>query len=462
MVEDEDSFDSLFADEEEVDENQTNNNSFKDSLSGDLSSNTNRIKVDTSVWKILIVDDEHDIHAAIKLALGGFVFENRKISFLDAYSGEEAKQILHENSDIALILLDVVMETSHAGLDFVGYIRNELKNHFIRVVLWTGQPGQAPKKDVILQYEINDYKTKTDLTDDTIFTTVLASIRSYNAIMIIESFRQDLEQKVIERTATIEAQKKKITDSIDYAQKIQSSILPSPELIQEIFPNSFVYFKPKDVVSGDFYWMHKASEKIIYLVASDCTGHGVPGAFMSMIGSTLLNEIVASKKIEEPSEILKELNQGVIDALTKQSRSEEAQDDGMDISLCKINLEQQTITLALANHTSLIAKNNSVEIIEGEAASIGGFFSMMRTPEYKQITLPIEKGMRLYMYSDGVQDQFGGELNKKFTLNRLKNTIFEAQSLNMKEQGKSIDNALTEWQADFDQLDDILVLGIEF
>nr|HPM12661.1 response regulator [Bacteroidales bacterium] len=250
MIEEDDSFDSLFAEEDEPVAESTQNE---------------------QVWKILLVDDEQDIHSAIRLALDNFSYEGRKIKFFDAYSGEEAKKILQENSDIALILLDVVMETSHAGLDFVKFIRNDLQNHFIRVVLWTGQPGYAPKKDVILSYEINDYKTKTDLTDDNIFTAVLASIRAYNAIMTVESYRLNLEQKVIERTKTIEEQKKKIVDSISYAEKIQRSILPSKDVISKYFPESFIVFKPRDVVSGDFYWLSQISEQVLFVAVADCT-----------------------------------------------------------------------------------------------------------------------------------------------------------------------------------------------
>lgn len=439
MFDDDENFDSLFAEED-----------------GDSEST-----VSEEVWKVLIVDDEQDIHSAIKLALNNFMFENKRISFLDAYSAEQAKEILLQHADIALILLDVVMETSHAGLDFVGYIRNELKNHFIRVVLWTGQPGYAPKKDVILQYEINDYKTKTDLTDDTIFTTVLSSIRAYNAIMIIESFRQDLEQKVIERTATIEAQQKRITDSILYAEKIQRAILPDQEIIQDTFSDSFVLFKPKQVVSGDFYWMYKLSEEEVYIAVSDCTGHGVPGALMSMIGTTMLNEIVISKQIVEPAQILTELNAGVINALTKHSRSEDAQSDGMDISLCKINLKTNVLDISLANHTAIFIHNNELQVIEGDIVSIGGFFSMIRTPEYTQKTLSLSKGDRIYMFSDGIQDQFGGETNKKFSFNRLKNTIFEAQNMNMQQQKLYINQVLEEWRGSESQIDDIVLVGIQ-
>ena len=151
--------------------------------------------------------------------------------------------------------------------------------------------------------------------------------------------------------------------------------------------------------SGDFYWMYKLSEEEVYIAVSDCTGHGVPGALMSMIGTTMLNEIVISKQIVEPAQILTELNAGVINALTKHSRSEDAQSDGMDISLCKINLKTNVLDISLANHTAIFIHNNELQVIEGDIVSIGGFFSMIRTPEYTQKTLSLSKGDRIYMFS---------------------------------------------------------------
>lgn len=155
-------------------------------------------------WKILIVDDEKDIHAVIKLALQNFSFQNKELHFIDAYSAQEAQEILLRETDIALVLLDVVMETNNAGLQLVQYIRNQIKNNFIRIVLWTGQPGQAPEKDIIVEYEINDYRTKTELTSDKLFTVVLASLRNYLDIHTIESYRSNLEQKVAERTKQLQ------------------------------------------------------------------------------------------------------------------------------------------------------------------------------------------------------------------------------------------------------------------
>ena len=438
--EEEDGFDSLFAEEDTEGNQEEINNDF---------------------WKILLVDDEQDIHSAIRLALDNFSYEGKKIKFFDAYSGEEAKKILTDNSDIACILLDVVMETSHAGLDFVKFIREELKNPFIRIVLWTGQPGYAPKKDVVLSYEINDYKTKTDLTNDNIFIVVLSSIRAYNAIMTIESYRQNLEQKVIERTQTIELQKKKILDSISYAEKIQRSILPTEEIIQKYFPESFILFRPRDVVSGDFYWINSINKSTVMLAAADCTGHGVPGAFMSMIGNTLLNEIVATKQITNPAEVLTQLNFGIIEALTKHAGTEDAQTDGMDISICKINFEDNTLEIAMANHVLIIYNKGNIEIIMGNGDSIGGIFSMRKAPDFINHTITFESGMRIYMFSDGIIDQFSGYNNEKFNRKRLENIITKHANLSMQEQGRKIEQEFLDWKGEHAQLDDVLLLGIQ-
>ncbi len=168
-------------------------------------------------WKVLVVDDEEDVHSVTRMALKGFIFQDRKIEFLDTYSARESQKVIRKNPDIAVILLDVVMETNNAGLELVKYIRDKAGNHFTQIILRTGYPGQAPEREVIVSYEINDYKTKTELTAFKLFTVVLASLRAYDSVMKLESLRQGLEEKVRERTAEIaqkniklEQQKKKI------------------------------------------------------------------------------------------------------------------------------------------------------------------------------------------------------------------------------------------------------------
>lgn len=153
-------------------------------------------------WKILVVDDEPEVHAVTKLALSDFVLNDKSLVFLSAYSGEEAKAIFREHDDIAVVLLDVVMETDDAGLMVADYIRNELDNHFTRIILRTGQPGQAPEKDVIINYDINDYKSKTELTAQKLFTVIIAALRSYRDIVVIEESRAGLE-KIIDASANL-------------------------------------------------------------------------------------------------------------------------------------------------------------------------------------------------------------------------------------------------------------------
>ncbi|QWR77820.1 response regulator [Candidatus Magnetomonas plexicatena] len=153
-------------------------------------------------WKVMIVDDEEDIHKVTKLALGKLNFQNKKLNFLSAYSAEEAKKLIAENPDMSVILLDVVMESDDSGLQLVKYIRDELKNKFVRIILRTGQPGQAPEENVIIDYDINDYKTKEELTDKKLFTTLISSLRAYTDIRVIESNRKGLE-KIIEAAASL-------------------------------------------------------------------------------------------------------------------------------------------------------------------------------------------------------------------------------------------------------------------
>lgn len=149
---------------------------------------------DIGVWKVLIVDDEPEVHAITRLALKDFVFQNKRLDFMSAYSGDEARQIFRQHRDIAVVLLDVVMETDHAGLEVADFIRNDVHNHFTRIILRTGQPGQAPERDVIINYDINDYKSKTELTAQKLFTVVIAALRSYRDIMVIEEARSGLEK----------------------------------------------------------------------------------------------------------------------------------------------------------------------------------------------------------------------------------------------------------------------------
>ena len=255
----------------------------------------------------------------------------------------------------------------------------------------------------------------------------------------------------------LEKRNKQITDSINYASRIQQSILPSDEFISKLLLDSFILFKPRDIVSGDFYWFSKKNNKIL-LAAVDCTGHGVPGAFMSMIGNTLLNEIVNEKGITKPSDILAELNTGIKKAL-HQNGQETHSDDGMDLSLVSIDPEKRRLSFAGAKRPLYIASNGVLNEIKGNPHGIGGG----RKKIIKKFTphgYTLKKGDTFYFFSDGYIDQFGGEEDEKFMIERFEKLLLDINHLTMKEQYSSLENSFEKWKGSGKQIDDVLVIGV--
>ncbi len=277
---------------------------------------------------------------------------------------------------------------------------------------------------------------------------------------VLSAANNELTQKNV----LIEKQKEKIIASINYAQLIQQSILMEESEIQKHLPDSFVYFQPKDIVSGDFYWFSKIDDKII-IAAIDCTGHGVPGAFMSMIGNTLLNQIVNEKHICKPSEILRHLNLGVYEALHQQ-KDGALSEDGMDTALCCIDYKNNELQYAGQNPLYIL-RGSEIEIIKGDIRGIGGggLIAKIHDPLTREFTnhiIPIQKGTSIYLSTDGYLDQFGGGERKKFGTQKLKETLLNNQHLNMQQQKELIASAHNNWKGNVQQIDDILVIGIRF
>lgn len=252
-----------------------------------------------------------------------------------------------------------------------------------------------------------------------------------------------------------------ITDSIKYAKLIQDAVLPNKKEVYDEFPESFIFYKPKSIVSGDFYWIAKKEDKI-FLAVVDCTGHGVPGAFMSIVGSILLREIVNDKRLKNAAEILERLNNGVINALGQTGDKEEIQDDGMDMTLLIVDKKKKKINIALANHNAYLFKGKEQINIEGDIFSIGGVLSKSMNAEYTNHEYDIENGNSIYMFSDGFQDQFGGEVGKKYMATRFKYFINQIHSFSMQVQEHKIKNEFKAWQSCEKQVDDVLVIGIQF
>lgn len=269
-------------------------------------------------------------------------------------------------------------------------------------------------------------------------------------------WRLTQKQKVI-----IEKQKEKIIDSINYAQLIQQGILMEESEIWKILPNSFIYYQPKDIVSGDFYWCSALDDKII-IAAIDCTGHGVPGAFMSMIGNTLLNQIVNEKQITTPSEILRLLHMGVYKAL-HQEKDGVLSGDGMDIALCCVDHKNKLLQYAGAQNPLYIITNGEIDIIKADIQTIGGISKKKNSSEveYTNHTVAIKEGMNMYIFTDGYMDQFGSKNRKKFGTRNFTDLLLQNQQLNMSEQKQMIASAHQSWRENMPQTDDILVMGIK-
>lgn len=447
--------DELF--EKELVKEYENEKLFKDEETEDDREKKLEPSAPLETWKILIVDDEEDIHAVTKMVLKPYTFMGRTIDFLDAYSAKETIPILESHTDIALILLDVVMETNNAGLDLVKYIRQDMGNSFTQIILRTAHPGQAPERDVIRSYEINDYKTKTELTALKLFTSVLASIRSYASITEIESYRQSLEEKVLARTREIKKKNQTITDSIYYARRIQNALLPLNEDLDRLLPSYFIINKPKDIVSGDYYWLAQKNNMVVIAVA-DCTGHGVPGAFMSILGVAFLNEIVNKADTIRTDEILNQLRSQVIKSLHQTEKDYEAK-DGMEIALCMIDFETKKLQYSGAFRPLYLIRDNELNESKGDNLPIGIYDNTESS--FSQKELIFKENDTIYMFSDGYLDQLGGPKRKTFRSKYFKELLIDIHHKPMQEQKILLEKKYDEWKGDIEQIDDILVMGIK-
>ncbi|MBK7131728.1 MAG: SpoIIE family protein phosphatase [Bacteroidales bacterium] len=280
----------------------------------------------------------------------------------------------------------------------------------------------------------------------------------------LESYYYELEQKVKDRTIKIEKQKeeieeqkKHIMDSIYYARRIQNAILPSFNMIDKHLKNYFVLYMPKDIVSGDFYWMHEA-DGLFMVSAVDCTGHGVPGAFMSIVGYNQLNFAVNVKKARTAANILDELNKGVVTTLNE-NKSDSSIKDGMDMALCVFDFAAKKVEFAGANNPLVMVRNNTIVKFKGDRFPIGAFEG--DNPQlFKNTEIELIDGDCIYISSDGYVDQFGGPENKKFMSKRFEDLLLEINNLSMTDQKEMLQKRLSDWKGENEQVDDILVIGI--
>lgn len=270
-----------------------------------------------------------------------------------------------------------------------------------------------------------------------------------------------LQKNEIEQQKNLIEQKNcEITDSINYARKIQDNILLPESKLKQWLPQMFVYFKPKDIVSGDFYWFSKFENKYV-ITAIDCTGHGVPGAFLSMVGNTLLHEIVNIKHVFKPDVILTMLHTGIRLALNQSSEDSDSE-DGMDMSLCTVDAKLHRFQFAGAKNNLYVVQGDKLKILKANYYSIGG--RQLRPDmqiEFTCYDFIYDDNTSIYMFSDGYLDQFGGDNNEKFNTQRFREMILNNRNLPMEEQKDVLAKTMDKWKGNRQQIDDFLVLGVK-
>lgn len=326
-------------------------------------------------------------------------------------------------------------------------ITNELNS------IKTKYDTEKKQKEIeLLKVNANKDKiVKYSLLTGAVFLLVLA-------FLLFNRYRlKERNNKLLEHQNHIISEKNKdISDSINYAKKIQEAIFPQQDDIEKIFPNSFVLSIPKDIVSGDFYWCFTADNLKLFVVA-DCTGHGVPGAFMSMIGNTLLNNIVAERKILRPDLILNELRKEIIKAL-KQGEDSSSK-DGMDLSLICLDITTNKLEIACANNPVwIIKRDGSLLEVKPDKQPIG--YASQEAKDFSLNMMQLQEGDIIYQFSDGYADQFGGEKGKKFKYNQLKELLHQISQNDVQTQRTILKSKFEEWKGNLVQIDDVLVSGI--
>ncbi|HER08550.1 MAG TPA: hypothetical protein ENO20_06530 [Bacteroides sp.] len=293
---------------------------------------------------------------------------------------------------------------------------------------------------------------------------IIFKIRERNQKAIQEYLQRQLDERtreVIQQKEEIEIKNRDITDSINYAQRIQASILPSIKKLHQAFSGSFVFYQPRDIVSGDFYWYEKINTNKFIVVCADSTGHGVPGAFMSMIGTTLIKDICLRSGVQTPSEVLSTLDKEVREALNQNVESD-GSNDGMDIIVAQIDMSNYKFVVSSAMRPLIIYSGEEQIYVKGNRNSVGGQLDDSRVEkEFTDQEFQLKKGDIIYMFSDGYPDQFGGPLGRKFKMVRLRNLLRDIHDKPMEEQYNYIKSNFFLWKEDMDQVDDVLFMGIK-
>lgn len=384
--------------------------------------------------RILIVDDATENIDILGDALSDY---KRMV----ALNGKKALELATGDNPPDLILLDIVMP----GMDGYEVCKRLKANENTREIPVIFLTAKTESESIIKGFTLGaaDYVTKPFNLGELMarVTTQLALKKS----------KDDITRYLKE----IESKNTLITDSILYAESIQNAILPDMEFMKKEMPEHFVLLKPKDIVSGDFYWVKKINNFLI-IAAVDCTGHGVPGAFMSMLGTSFLNETVSKAKFDKANEILERLRKMVKVSL-KQTGKDIEQKDGMDMALCILDLDNKEMQYAGAYNPLYLIRDGELIEYKADRQPVGFHYV---EKEFTNHVIRLQEGDAIYIFSDGFYDQLGGAKNKKFMSKNFQSLLLEINKKSMDQQKDLLDKTLKEWMKNMEQIDDILVMGI--
>jgi serine phosphatase RsbU (regulator of sigma subunit) len=404
-------------------------------------------------YKILVADDAISVCDSVKTILTES--SEQKYLVFSALNGREAcTMAYHERPD--LILMDVEMPVMN-GIDAIKKIKgNNLIKHIPIVVMSSKrevhEAFSAGADDFLLK-PFSQYELLLRVQLDIKLAAKSSEIKKQHDLL------KGQKQEAIDQRDTISKQKADLIDDLYYARFVQNAILPSEEMFNSLFKAHFILNQPKSVVSGDFYWGIRKNEKIIFAVG-DCTGHGMSGALMTMAAAAFLNEIVTGLPQLSADQILNDLRKKVIQLLNQKGNMGEAS-NGMDIVLCMYDEKNSSIEFAGANNPLYIVRKGELEVIKGDRMPIGFYFN--DELPFTSTKIQIAKGDTIYLFTDGYADQFGGPREKKFRYSQFQELLTEAADLqSMEEQYELIKNTMDEWIDGYEQVDDMLILGIRF
>jgi PAS domain S-box-containing protein len=395
------------------------------------------------------------------------------------------KSIIDQAND-ALIVIDIVdgriHQTNPSAAAMLGYTQEEI----LKKKLFDLHPKEMLEKSSSIVADVWEkkgliYKDIPFVKKDGTLLQVecsakVAPFAGRPAIVIYArdiSERLKMERELEFQSAIIEQKNKDITDSITYARRIQEAILPSDEEMNRVLNDCFVFYRPKDIVSGDLYWANTVTTtpkdgkgiKLSLVAAVDCTGHGVPGAFMSIVGHTILEQTLTEKTVNNPGEALDYLNKGVIRTLKQKAGDDFTIKDGMDIALCALNNDTRELNFAGANNPMYVVRNGELLQFSGDKQPIGAYVKEIKP--FTNHKVQLEKGDCVYIFTDGIADQFGGPKGKKYKYKQLKEILVENYHKPMSEQRQLIVDSVDSWMNypseqsshAYEQTDDMLVIG---